>query len=279
MAHSELRKAHEIVLEGSFNFRDLGGYQTENGRTVKKGLFFRSDDLSQLTQNDIEKLQAMGMRTIVDYRNEQERKRRPNQPILHTKTFLYTPKAEIAVVASSEAINDEAKVAKLNELAQTEEGRAILVQRQHDMSDQMKDLVRLPSSLDVYRKLVALIKDASNLPLLQHCHGGKDRTGWGSAIILLLLDVRMDEIYADYLLTGEMNAARNKRRMADYQQYTSDPFVLDYLYSLMDTRKHYLDSAFEEITRSYGSIAAYLTQGLQVTPAEREQLQAAYLDS
>lgn len=43
-----------IELEGGRNFRDLGGYETVDGRHVKPGLLFRSGVLSALTANDYE---------------------------------------------------------------------------------------------------------------------------------------------------------------------------------------------------------------------------------
>lgn len=113
----ELKSLHEVVLEGTFNFRDIGGYKGVNNKKVKTGLFFRSDDLSQLTEHDCQRLVDMELRTIFDYRNQVERQLRPNKEVMNTQTLNYSPKAEVAVVASAEASSDQSKVEKLNKLA------------------------------------------------------------------------------------------------------------------------------------------------------------------
>ncbi|WP_339102068.1 tyrosine-protein phosphatase [Candidatus Enterococcus clewellii] len=273
----ELKSLHEVVLEGTFNFRDIGGYKGVNNKKVKTGLFFRSDDLSQLTEHDCQRLVDMELRTIFDYRNQVERQLRPNKEVMNTQTLNYSPKAEVAVVASAEASSDQSKVEKLNKLAKTEQGRKMLVDRQMDMSQQMRDLVSLPESLIVYRALVNVLRREEQLPMVQHCHGGKDRTGWGSVILLMIFGVSDEDIKLDYLLTRAMNGVRNQRRLNEYKQYTEDRFVLDYLYSLMDTRIHYLESGFDEMFAVYGSKENYLIEGLGLSKEEIQLFQQKYM--
>ena len=62
-------KERLIRLEGTFNFRDYGGYNVGDGKKVKKGCLYRSDDLSRLTIQDIDLLKKLGINTIIDFRN------------------------------------------------------------------------------------------------------------------------------------------------------------------------------------------------------------------
>src|ERR1044071_6002471 len=55
-----------------FNFRDLGGYETTDGRAVRPGLLFRADNLGGLKEEDRERFAALGIRTIVDLRQPRE---------------------------------------------------------------------------------------------------------------------------------------------------------------------------------------------------------------
>ena len=57
-----------IELEGTYNTRDLGGYETIDGKTVKYGMLFRSDKLKNLTPLDCEKLSNLGIKRIIDFR-------------------------------------------------------------------------------------------------------------------------------------------------------------------------------------------------------------------
>src|ERR1051325_5189508 len=67
------------ILEGASNFRDIGGYQTADGRHVRKGLVYRSNQLSSLTARDYEKLNALGIKLVCDFRTDGERRRQPTQ--------------------------------------------------------------------------------------------------------------------------------------------------------------------------------------------------------
>lgn len=59
-------------LEGQPNFRDLGGYQTVDGRTMRTGLVFRSGELPRTTDADLETLKKLGVRTVVNFLTEGE---------------------------------------------------------------------------------------------------------------------------------------------------------------------------------------------------------------
>ena len=59
-----------IDLEGCVNFRDLGGYPTTDGRTVRWRRLFRSDSPSSLTESDVETITgSLGVLSVVDLRS------------------------------------------------------------------------------------------------------------------------------------------------------------------------------------------------------------------
>ena len=62
-----------VPLEGAANFRDLGGYRTADGRSVRWGTLFRSDALSELTPGDVKTVQGLGLRLVCDFRSDPER--------------------------------------------------------------------------------------------------------------------------------------------------------------------------------------------------------------
>ena len=57
-----------LELTGAFNFRDLGGYKTKGGNTLRKGLLFRSDDLWRLSDSDILRLRSLKLKAPVNSR-------------------------------------------------------------------------------------------------------------------------------------------------------------------------------------------------------------------
>ena len=78
------------MLEGCLNLRDLGGYETTDGRRVRTGCLFRSDELHQLTDRDLEAVSRLGIRVVFDLRNADEREARPNRLPLDIEVFERT---------------------------------------------------------------------------------------------------------------------------------------------------------------------------------------------
>lgn len=72
---------HVLPFKGILNFRDMGGYTTLDGRRVKRGLFFRSAELTGMTEQDVELFQSLGIKTIFDYRGVEEVRLKPDPVI------------------------------------------------------------------------------------------------------------------------------------------------------------------------------------------------------
>ena len=272
-----------VPIAGLYNCRDLGGYVNEENQMVKWGIFYRSDALDHLQTADIEYLEKMNIAAVVDFRSPEEIKGRPDFSINEQKHYNFDPHAEVARQASEtpqsqeeKGNKDQKKVNLLNKIAQTESGRQKLVAMQKQMVQQMRELIVSEHAKKSFQQFLKVLIH-QEVPMIFHCQGGKDRTGWGAALILSLLGVDKQTIYQDYLLTDQYNAPRNQMRMEIYQQYTDDPFVLDYLASLQKTSEEYLDSAFDAIEEVYGDVETYAVEGLNITKKEILQLRKKYL--
>ncbi len=79
-------------MESINNFRDFGGYKTQNGTHLKKGLLYRSGDLSKATDADLETIATLGIKTVCDLRSELERRKEPDRvPVAKPLTFFNIP--------------------------------------------------------------------------------------------------------------------------------------------------------------------------------------------
>jgi protein-tyrosine phosphatase len=240
---------------------------------------FRSDALHNLTERDRVYLKGLGIRHVIDFRGPVEAEVYPDRLPPDVVYENCNPHASLAQQASAERGNDKAKVDKLNALAETPEGRDFLIKNQNAMADQMRQLVSNPHAVAAYRRFFACLAEGG--PLLFHCQGGKDRTGWAAALFLLAMGTERRIIREDYLLTREMNRERNHKRMNEYRCYTDHPLVLEYLAGLMDTRETYIDAAFDEMDRLTGSASDrgdYLRAYLGITDQDRDSLRAQYLE-
>ena len=72
----EFRK---LSMDGSYNSRELGGYKTTDGKSVKWGVLFRSDKLSDISLEDQKYLKNLGIQRIVDFRSKAEKAEDPDK--------------------------------------------------------------------------------------------------------------------------------------------------------------------------------------------------------
>jgi protein-tyrosine phosphatase len=169
-----------IELEASFNFRDLGGYPGADGRTVRWRRLFRADGLYRLTPGDLQRLGALGLRTVVDLRTAGELEARgriawPTDDL----TFHHLPLMDVLPPDDEyPEWSDPAHVALQYAGMLAAAGPA------------------LAAALDV-------LCDPTSYPVVYHCMAGKDRTGILSALVLRVLGVADADIVADYALSQD----------------------------------------------------------------------------
>lgn len=271
----------KISVEGLYNCRDIGGYEAFEHKIIKWGKMYRSDALNNLSSNDIRYLTSMNIGSVIDFRSEKEAKLLPDYKISNEQNYIFDANADVAAKASRlpviDASNkDRNKVLALVEKAKTIHGRNELVQMQDQMLWQMEELVLSQKSQDAYRQFLLLLSE-SDSSVLFHCQGGKDRTGWATALILTILGVNKEDIIRDYMLTEQNNKPRNEKRMSIYRKYTDNIFVLDYLASLQKTKLEYLSSAFDALEKNFVDIEDYVVRGLNLKRDILDYLRDKYL--
>ncbi|MDN6730819.1 MAG: tyrosine-protein phosphatase [Atopostipes suicloacalis] len=241
--------------------RDMGGYRTNDGQSVKWGKLFRSDDLHDLSQEDQKILEDLAIHLIIDYRNENERSQRPSAPIKEAKTFVLEPNDPVAAIASEEINSSEATVKKL--VREEKEGR--LNTNNDLLVESMVRYVHDEQTQKIYSQMLKLTANNLDSATLQHCHGGKDRTGYGSALLLLLLGVDEEEVVKDYLRTADFNVERNAARISEYESYTSNPKVLNYLKNVIGIKEKTIRTAIKEMVKKSASPVNYIQEYLNIS--------------
>lgn len=186
-------------LEGTFNFRDLGGLPTAGGPTAY-GVLYRSDALHALTPAGEAELAASDIGVIVDFRTPTERDlSRDRLPEARRIREVHLPLLEGAM---SHIVKEALEASALGD--HTAFGRAA----EHAMAN-------LPTLAEMYvqmlehgaasfaqvARLIAAPDDAPGV--LIHCTAGKDRTGVCAALILDAVGVTRDAIVADYAATEQ----------------------------------------------------------------------------
>jgi protein-tyrosine phosphatase len=241
-----------VPLEGGSNFRDLGGYRTADGATVRRNAVFRSAHLGGLTGADRNALGRLGVRTVVDLRGVNEAAETPH--------LVDGVGCRIVGAHIEPGVGEKIRDAVAS-------GTATPHVVMGYMTDHYRDYPR--RCAPGFRTLFMTLSDGRHRPLVFHCTAGKDRTGFASALLLTLLGVPWDTVIEDYLRTNELWIGHIGR----YPELDIDTRA-----AIVEARRPYLEAAFQVVRSDFGSPEAFAEKALGLDRAARERLRADLLE-
>jgi len=179
-----------LGLEGVHNARELGGYRTVDGRTVRHGVLIRTAQLSDATEADWKKLlEDYQLSLAIDLRTSVESNRHPDPKIPGVDVVALSPLGvNLPLIFSRLEKNEDMTPEELDDY------RMRVVYEQLGSSKHARR---------VYQKIIRLLLEADGKTVLWHCTEGKDRTGIVAVLILSLLGVDRETCIQDYLLTND----------------------------------------------------------------------------
>ena len=238
------------------NLRDLGGWPTADGGETRTGLVFRSAELSRLSGDDVATFETLGIKTVYDLRTTHEVEEQPDLLPDGIST------SQLDVLADQ----DRAAPAEMREMfADPSVADQILGNGQAEryFEQAYRDFVTLSSARNAYRQLFQGILDADGAPVLFHCATGKDRTGWATAALLLLLGVSEEDVLEEYLLTNTDLLPMTQPWIDAFSAAGGDPALL---MPIVGVQESYLEAALEALRSTYADIDDYFTTGLGLSP-------------
>jgi len=253
-ADGKVRRVAErnLPLERGSNFRDIGGYPTVDGRHVRWGAIYRTAAMPDLSERDHRYIRQLGIREDIDLRSSDERSVWPDKLPLETG----------ALYISNDYKFDRTKLA---------------------YSDWLTEL--RPQLRQMFQAL--LRHDGA---VIVHCSAGQDRTGIATALILFALGVPQNVIVDDYLLSAYYREPRYEVSAVDLGRFQENAYV-QFIEQIggTDPRQKpeplydnqgipYLMSAFDDMSRHWGSVMTYLRGELGVGPVEVQRLRLIYLE-
>ena len=137
-----------------------------------------------------------------------------------------------------------------------------------------REFVSLPSARHEYRKLFLSLADQDKLPALFHCTTGKDRTGWAAAALLTLLGVPRDVVIEDYLRSNDYIIPMYREVI---EGAVASGIEEEIPLSILGVKKEYLEAAFDEMEKKYGTIEKYFAEGLGIDADQQQALIDLYL--
>ena len=235
------------------NFRDFAYLN------VKKGILFRGSYLYHLSRKDRKLLfETNNIKTVIDLRSTQEHDDKKDA-VPPGIAYYHLP------------------LITLEEMGTTseKEGKKKILREK-----------KMPDIFDYYRKLVSRDRKESWTKIFEillnndrsgiyfHCTAGKDRTGIVAAVILTLLGIDKETIYKDYMLTNNDPAIPLSYRIF------SLTFAREFRKTFLEyfkAKEEYLDEAFNEIDRVYGSIDNFYTECCSLDDEKIAKFKEKYL--
>ncbi len=221
------------------NFRDFGGYATEDGGLVKRGKLFRCGSLANIPEHAHAAFADLDIGVICDLRRDDEVE---NGPTPTTEPFSVRVHIPIAPGSSPQLMSS------FQDPNQTHLDRVTF------MREITREIAR--DHVASYRKLFKELMEVENGFLL-HCSAGKDRTGFGAAMIQRALGVSMTDIVSDYLLTNSAEELFEYMLPRFLERFGEDADEKS-LRIIAGVREEYLTAALQEVLDHFGSYEGYL---------------------
>jgi protein-tyrosine phosphatase len=226
-----------IPLPGTVNMRDIGGYPTSDGGTVRWRTLLRSDALSRLDDTGRAALAGFGLRTVVDLRTLEEAENAPSALDGASVRVFHIP--------------------------------ALRAEDFDGLPPELAEVYRcmVDNRGEALARAIGTLAAADALPGLVHCSAGKDRTGVVVALVLDLLGVPDEIIAADYA-TSAVNLDTEAAHVVSQIQAITGGYRVDL--GLLGSPPELILEALARVRGHAGSVASYLAgHGLPRDAIER----------
>lgn len=265
------KESQQLTTTSIINARDLGGYHTVDGKTIKRGLLLRTAKLSTATEEDIAILKNdYNLGYVIDMRVGGEAGT-DTDPVIEGVEQVNLPVGITAFITKSYAATDpEERLAILKKIY--EDGEI----GEYFYANALKqDSVRKQYKLffDV------LLKSKGEKAVLWHCSHGKDRTGIGAALLLYVFGVDEETIMKDFLLTNEFYAgAEDAAREQFMTLFPDEPDLANAMAALSGgVKEQYLRHAIDYMKEESGSVEAFVREKIGVSDEDIGLLRSYYL--
>ncbi len=264
-------RAIELPLS---NFRDLGGYETMDGRKVKWGYLYRSGHLHKLTEEQLLFLDRMGLKTVFDLRSQSEVQREPDQ-LLPDWEYINQP--------ALPNLEDHLKGGPASGTSLDPVDVIKMLVHQPNMKEGMQNFLKeayrsMAEDSTAFASLFQQLLKRPLDPLVFHCSAGKDRTGISAALILMALGVPKETVMQDYLASNYYRQKENHYLVNKIKEHIKDKELLVLFSSLLGVSESLFNTTFSLIEKKYKNIEAYFEKELALSEKDRLVLQELYLE-
>ena len=255
----------QLPFAGGNNFRELGGYEADEGKHIKWGQIYRGIPTWKLTSEaDRKLLDSLGLRLILDLRSEAEAAETPD----------YVPDGARLVRICGLCHPDGSEISfSPGDIEKLLKGKK---DEEHNLADAMYEqmIFRNKAYKELFRAL-----EAGETPILFHCSGGKDRTGVAAMLILLALGASDETICQDFVRTNVCRRPELEKIWAAHaEEIEAHPEQKQFYQGIAGVHPESAPFVLDTIRKEYGTTDAYLEAEYGLTPARLMRLRRMYLE-
>ena len=246
-------------FSNELNFRDLGGYISEDGRRVKYGIFYRGSSLDFYNDDELAEIKKLNLKTIMDIRSPFETNKYPDPEI--------------------DGVNHIEESGTENDIDWSPEGMSKVGKEGEDQVNQIIEHYKeIAFNNKAYKIMMNEIKN-DQVPIYIHCAVGKDRTGVAVIILLLALGIKQEEIRRDYLLSNEYRKEILKKELVKIShkvdEYPESAILTTILYGVYES---IYDVIIDSILDKYDSFDEYIMEEHDFSREELSEFRDKYLE-
>ena len=243
------------------NIRDLGGYPTRDGRHVIGGLFFRSSGPYLFSEEELNSLKKLNIRYIIDFRTAKEWDRNPDPEI---EGAHYIRHSGVESTGGKEVDFSPAGMMQMGEDGERQLEKLVYYYRMISFDN------------EALRLFFAAVKNG-HVPLLFHCHSGKDRTGAAAILLLALLNVDEETIIQDYLLSNEYYRETLEREFAASPiDLEAHPETRELIQMMHGVSERIGRTVYRGIIERYGTVEEYFRQEYGFSDQDIKEIRERY---
>ncbi|SDX92464.1 tyrosine-protein phosphatase [Eubacterium barkeri] len=266
------KSIHTLGLTSVDNARDLGGYCTTHGQTVKYKKLLRMGKLSAISQEDIQRLRAEDVTLVLDLRTTQEI---TDFPDIHIPGAQY-----LSLKILDENAKDESRLmsSQYVNAIDSVQGLVDLIASGRLTDNLYTGILSSTYMQTQYRTFFKQILANADHSTVFHCTGGKDRTGIAAVLLLTALGVDQETCLADFALTNLFYQEKIEAVLAQTKHLTEEPKILAGAAALIGVDPIYMEKLFNESKSQYGSMMNFLVQGIGLTHDDFISLRKNFLE-
>ena len=251
-----------VALDGGINFRDIGGYVNNRGRTVKWRKIMRCGHLATLSDNDLDTLEEIGINKVHDFRRSEEQTQSPSCAI--RAEFIDDYQILIGDISRFWEFLFEGELT-------AETSHNLVVNSYRSCIDAV---------IPAFSRFMRHIVDNADNASVFHCSAGKDRTGMAAALILSALDVPRETIINDYMLTVEHFDSDKLIAIVEghLRKAKVESWDRDWLIPYCSVHQDNIIAFLEAIDANYGNVKNYLISALGLSQVDLDKMHSCYLE-